>query len=245
MDGLRNFSEGLEPRWYEGERGHGEPGWDARGGEGRFAGGEGRFGDDSYPVPDPRGSRSESRYGGYGDAAEPRFSDERFEADTRRVDPGRGGGEPGGPVLDPGRPPVDYPTRMNPVASLPPAGFPAEPLDRAAVRRTGPAAPVGDGVYRTRRPALAIAFAVLAVIFELPALRLLVSAAFGDKVSGPGVVAGILLVSGLPVFAVGLYALVTSGRAAAQEGAYAWLRPPVGYLAVGLALLLAAALAAG
>lgn len=121
-----------------------------------------------------------------------------------------------------------------------------EPLDRAALRR-GPAAAarVGEGFYRTRRPLIAVAFAMVVAIFEVPALRLLASAAFDDQIFGPGVVAGILLVGGLPMFALGLYSLVTgAGRPHGQAAVADWLRPPVAYLPIGLALLVAAALAA-
>jgi len=122
----------------------------------------------------------------------------------------------------------------------------AEPIDRAALRR-GPAgaARVGEGFYRTRRPLIAILFAVGVGVFEVPALRLLASAAFGDRVSGSGIVAGTLLMLGLPAFAMGLYSLVTgAGRTPGQASATDWLRPPVAYLTIGLALLVAAALAA-
>jgi hypothetical protein len=122
----------------------------------------------------------------------------------------------------------------------------AEPIDRAALRR-GPsaAARVGEGFYRTRRPLIAVAFAVAVGIFEVPALRLLASAAFGDRVNGPGVVSGTLLIVGLPALAMGLYSLATgAGRLPGQASATDWLRPPVAYLTIGLALLLAAGLAA-
>jgi hypothetical protein len=134
-----------------------------------------------------------------------------------------------------------------------------EPLDRIAPRRSAdrpaaadPVARVGQGVYRTRRPAAAILFTVVAVLLELPALWLLLAGAFGSPVSASSVVSGVLLVCGLPALALGLYALTTSvgrfpGRGAGQgpdpEGGAAWLRPPLGYLTVGLVLVVAAALA--
>ncbi|MGN9907298.1 hypothetical protein ACTMTJ_07035 [Phytohabitans sp. LJ34] len=123
--------------------------------------------------------------------------------------------------------------------------FHTEAIDRAALRR--PAAPAPDGVYRTKRPAAGIVFAVLAVVFEIPALRLLGDAAIGGPVVASGVVAGTFLVAGLPLVALGLYALVTGANRLPSDGgggAQAWLRPPTAYLPVGLVLLVAAALAA-
>lgn len=118
----------------------------------------------------------------------------------------------------------------------------SQPLDRSALRRpAGPTEPVGDGVYRTRRPAVALIFAVLTVLLEAVAVRLLVDAVVGGPVLVGGAVAGTFLALGLPPFAAGLYAFVTTGRAVEPR---ALLRPPVGYLTVGLVLFLAAGLAA-
>jgi hypothetical protein len=126
-------------------------------------------------------------------------------------------------------------------------GYHAEPIDRAALRRpAAPAEPVGDGVYRTRRPGIALLLALAAAALEVPALRLLMEGAFGEPISAPGVVAGTFLMLGLPAFALGLYALVTGAvRLPDQPPGRIWLRPPLAYLAVGLVLFIAAALAAG
>lgn len=118
----------------------------------------------------------------------------------------------------------------------------SEPVDRAVPRRSGGSARVGDGIYRTRRPGVAVILALLAVVFEVPALRMLLDAAFGGPVVVPGVVAGSFLTLGIPLFAMGLYGL-SAGGGVLSESARFWLRPPTAYLTVGLVLFVAAALA--
>jgi hypothetical protein len=114
------------------------------------------------------------------------------------------------------------------------ARFPTGQPDRHGV--------TGDGVYRTRRPALVALFGVVGVVVGIPALRLFASVAFADKPSAQGIIAGSLLVLGLPLVGVGLYSFASGGRGLDRA---AWLRPPLGYLTIGLVLLVAAGLAAG
>ena len=171
--------------------------------------------------------------------------------DPRRADPGRSdpltgdlptGRGPIGPRSGEPLPPLAAAVPPPPVAPAPVAA-PTPP--RRGVLAPGSPGPVGDGVYRSRRPAAMALFGGLAALLEIPALLLLRDATFDTPRLGGGIVSAVCLVAALPLMAYGLYAVATGAvRAAGPNSAQAWLRPPVAYLSVALVLLVAAGLAA-
>lgn len=137
-----------------------------------------------------------------------------------------------------------------------PAGGPAAALSELLQDPTNPTEPVQayrgpasepTGVYQSAgRPQLVIGLAVVTVLFEIPVAVLLVRSLIGPAILVPGLVSGLFLLPGLPLFSAGLYGLF-AGRIMARpgEGLAAVVRRPFALLLVGALLLLCAALAAG
>jgi hypothetical protein len=124
--------------------------------------------------------------------------------------------------------------------------FRTEAIDRNALRRPGAPgpAPVSDGIYRARRPAIALLLGLVAAVTALPVVRVLI-AGLDSPVAAGAVFASLLVLLGLPLGVMGMYGLMTgAARVPDAPPSYAWLRPPLSYLVVALVLLLAAGLAA-
>ncbi|WP_203712932.1 hypothetical protein [Asanoa siamensis] len=263
MDGRRGYPDDeQQQRWSDDDRGFGEETW--RGGTERaaepsfngFAGGFER---------EPRWPDSGQDQPSWNTSARPLPAD----GVRRQIDdpPQRGyGAEPAGPAtgelprpaqaevrLPLGEPvpaPLPLPDPMPPTPGPDPANLnmptglmpPITPREDP-MRRPASAPPASDGVYRTRRPALALVYGVVTAIFEIGALRIFFDSMFGGDLVISGIVSGMMLIAGLPMLAAGLYSASTGG--ARVDGPGAWLRPPALYLVVGLGLLIAGGVAAG
>lgn len=155
-----------------------------------------------------------------------------------------GGPMPSGPVSSGAMP--AGPVSSGPTGA-PPSAFVAPTALTAAITPSqagaGQGADLGGAVYRSKRPGLAVVLVLLTIVFELPVLRLFLSAVTASKVEAGGTLAGIFMLPAVPMFALGLYGLI-GGAAGAANGVRGWLRPPLAYLPVALVLFIAAGLAA-
>jgi hypothetical protein len=110
--------------------------------------------------------------------------------------------------------------------------------------RVGEIPTVPTNIYRARRPAVAIMLIIPAVAVGLLLIRALAISAFGENFLIGGVIASSAALASLPLLVAGLYGLVTgAAHGAEQFGFKVWARPPLAYLLVGVALVLAAGLA--
>jgi hypothetical protein len=107
------------------------------------------------------------------------------------------------------------------------------------------AQPAVPNVYRARRPGAAFLLIVPAVVVGLLLVRGLAIAAFGAHFDLGGIIASALGLAAIPLLVAGLYGLMTGAAYGAEQyGFRVWARPPLGYLVVGIALAVAAGLAA-
>src|SRR5262245_21625543 len=201
-----------------------------------YAGGDDGY--DGYQVPDPRQTEPAGRPGrGYGDEGHWESGAEQLGGGPFSAFGSRGAGQPQ-------------------VASLPEDGehtpdrFRTVPIDPASLRRAqgapqpggppGPGVPAGlppgagGAVYRARRAGAGLLFAAAAVVAEVLLAKVLLQASFGDRASFGGVLAGIFGLAGVPLVAIGLYALVTGAASVGPTHGRPWLHPPLAYLPVGL-----------
>ena len=104
----------------------------------------------------------------------------------------------------------------------------------------------GAGTVHRSHTQLGWLLGTLAVLFDIPVAAILVRSLTSDGVVVSGVVAGLLLLPGLPMLAAGLYNLF-AGRVTVRpgDGVAALLRPRLALLVAGIVLVIAGALAAG
>jgi hypothetical protein len=260
VDGPRGYQDDSDGGWYSGftER-HPEP--EGRYDADRYRAPEPRYSDEPSgdlgryrdPRPDPltdpalstrpMGPRSgvelpplpgDPRYTtdpGLGQAAaytEPAYAPEPTErAARRRAAPG---GAPSG--MDP----AAAPGALSGTPGARPAPIPAMPTVAAET--------VGGAIYRTRRLGVAAVLTIVALVAELMILRVLLTGEFAKVVEPNAVLGGIFAMCGTPLVTMGLFGLMTGAvTAGGPHPGRAWLRTPLAYLPVGLALLIAAGLA--
>jgi len=230
---------GGEPQGYPGGDPQGYPGGDPQG----YPGGDPQ----GYPGGGPRYTDSP----GYGAGYQPEGYGDTAQATGLLGTVGPRSGETLPPMpAAPGLPGAVEPSSAPPDPSRDGQGesqtvrHSTEPIDRAALRRpAGGPGQLGDGVYKSRRPGTAAALGVVTVLMEVVALRLLFYALFTQTSVG-GAIASSFVVLGLPMFALGLYGLLSGNAATPGAGGRVWLRPPLVYLPVALTLFLAAGLSA-
>jgi hypothetical protein len=120
---------------------------------------------------------------------------------------------------------------------------PGAPMDRPPLGAMRSAVRTNN-VYRARRPGVAILLTLPAAGAGLLLVRALAIAAFGKTFSISGVIASCLALAAVPLLVMGLYGLITGAAYAAEHlGFRTWARPPLAYLVVALALLIASGLA--
>lgn len=145
----------------------------------------------------------------------------------------------------PPHPDLNEPTQMhNPVPSGPPMQQQQHQQHQQQQQQRGRAYPsqVSDGVYQSNKSGLGPVAWIAAFVMAVPIAYVMVrSLASGAGVSAGAVVAGVFGLTGLPLTAFGLQAVLNANR---EEPASPW-RAPYVYLVLGLVLVLAAGMAAG
>jgi hypothetical protein len=133
--------------------------------------------------------------------------------------------------------PPQHDYRPDPVEAL---REPTSMVDAASVRR---AVADSDGLYRSRRPAFMALFGLIGVLGTALMIRPFLAGAFQE--SPAAALAPLLGMIGFPMLAIGLYGLFTGAASAVHfQGPRAWLKTPLVYIPIALALLVAAGSAA-
>jgi hypothetical protein len=145
------------------------------------------------------------------------------------------------PALSPVAPPTTMlPTAMSAGVELPTTSLPTSPSPQVGP----PSAPAPTNIYRARRPGVAILLVIPAIAVGLLMVRALAITGFGVMFQVGGIIASVCGLASLPFLVAGLYGLVTGAAHGAEHyGFKIWARPPLAYLIVGLAFVLAAGLA--